>query len=445
MPWTKDSPPKAAKNWTVEEQGKCVSAANAALAKGATDEDAIFACIAAAGKSKKGKRMSIDFTFPVAVAALKRLVGKTPKEERMERTMIQRQKDGTYRWFTVSGSSALNKDGEIDSRALYDSFIAIARATGKYPKRDFMHLGSKFGEIFDVGQADFLARDGNFLISSGVYYDTELARAEIAARERIPDDWGDSNEFMALEHPEIDGEVPIFHFGYLKRIATVPKGLAASHFTSGTVKMEVDRMMEKEQFEVLAVLMGDEELARKWVQKYVGDPEEALAKAGTMTRTTTDGEDWTAVEADQTAVEIVEPEEAVVEAEATEAVVEYEIDDALVDEIVTRVKGDLESTLAEIGEKLEQIDTALKTMAENAESGKAEVSDKQAEVEQRLVKLEEDEGVKQQTWFDDMPRKVVARATYRPRENAVDEGGDQVSADERLSNWDTKNDEMYTS
>ena len=52
MPWTIENPPAVAKNWTKEEQRKCVIAANAVLKRGGSDKDAVFACIAAAGKSK---------------------------------------------------------------------------------------------------------------------------------------------------------------------------------------------------------------------------------------------------------------------------------------------------------------------------------------------------------------------------------------------------------
>ena len=57
MPWTVDDPPPPAKNWTDEEKKKCVKAANDELAGGSTDEEAVFACIHAAGKSKRGKSM----------------------------------------------------------------------------------------------------------------------------------------------------------------------------------------------------------------------------------------------------------------------------------------------------------------------------------------------------------------------------------------------------
>lgn len=52
MPWTTRQPPSVAKNWTRQEQHRCVRAANAALRAGKSEQDAIYACIAAAGKSK---------------------------------------------------------------------------------------------------------------------------------------------------------------------------------------------------------------------------------------------------------------------------------------------------------------------------------------------------------------------------------------------------------
>jgi len=52
MPWTVANPPGCAKKWTPEEKAKCVTAANAAKKGGASDQDAIFACIRAAGKTK---------------------------------------------------------------------------------------------------------------------------------------------------------------------------------------------------------------------------------------------------------------------------------------------------------------------------------------------------------------------------------------------------------
>jgi len=61
MPWRyPHNIPKVAKNWTPAEQRKCTAAANAVLAKGGSEQDAIFACIRAAGKSKKQSEVKMD-------------------------------------------------------------------------------------------------------------------------------------------------------------------------------------------------------------------------------------------------------------------------------------------------------------------------------------------------------------------------------------------------
>lgn len=45
--------PRPAKNWSASEQKKCVAAANAVLRDGGSEKEAIYACIHAAGRSKK--------------------------------------------------------------------------------------------------------------------------------------------------------------------------------------------------------------------------------------------------------------------------------------------------------------------------------------------------------------------------------------------------------
>lgn len=53
MPWKfPDNVPKVAKNWTEEQQKRCIKVGNAVLRKKGTEQAAIFACIKAAGKTK---------------------------------------------------------------------------------------------------------------------------------------------------------------------------------------------------------------------------------------------------------------------------------------------------------------------------------------------------------------------------------------------------------
>lgn len=153
-------------------------------------------------------------------------------KEQETRTKIVRQTDGRVRWFSVSGTSVINRVGEIDSRELYDSFIENARSTGKYPIRMFWHMGDKFR----TGQCDYLAREGNCYITSGLYDENSLlAEIEIAAREAEPNRYGESNGFESnvygLEQVAKDIYVPVFRKGIHKEISTLVENRAASLFT----------------------------------------------------------------------------------------------------------------------------------------------------------------------------------------------------------------------
>lgn len=53
MPWTMQNPPPPAKNWTYKERHRCISAANQALIDGKSEQEAVYACIAAAKKGEK--------------------------------------------------------------------------------------------------------------------------------------------------------------------------------------------------------------------------------------------------------------------------------------------------------------------------------------------------------------------------------------------------------
>lgn len=77
MPWTVESPPDVAKNWDSAQKAKCVSAANSIIRNGGADEDAVFACIYAAGKSDMKKIMRVSESgFDVEIFATGKWNGK---------------------------------------------------------------------------------------------------------------------------------------------------------------------------------------------------------------------------------------------------------------------------------------------------------------------------------------------------------------------------------
>lgn len=72
MPWTISDPPSPAKNWDADSKRKCVEAANAVLEEDGSEEDAIFACIRAAGKSEQANNMQF-LTNAVQTAKTRRI------------------------------------------------------------------------------------------------------------------------------------------------------------------------------------------------------------------------------------------------------------------------------------------------------------------------------------------------------------------------------------
>ncbi len=209
------------------------------------------------------------------------------------RTVLRQQEDGQWRWLSRSAVSVLNRVGEIDSTALFDSFIEHACETDEWPTRQFFH---KTGDAFTVGQTDWVGREGNVLLTSGLYNDSKLAQAEVKARQAAASEWGDSIRFEpvgadSLELLEVaDGViVPVYRSGRLIEISTVPERDAASWFTSGVVR-ETNSMKDNEFAGLVKLFFDDEDKARAWLEENAGELNRQIEEAGLVARSTAEGE-----------------------------------------------------------------------------------------------------------------------------------------------------------
>lgn len=353
-----------------------------------------------------------------------------PAQSTQTQTRIVREKSGRYRWLSRSCTAVLNRVGEIDSRKLFDSFIAHAQETGEYPYRTIYHLGEKFR----TGQADFLTRDGYVYITSGLYDESELAQAEIKARMEKPDYWGESIQYTPTEPPELikaratDGSeevinIPVFTAGINTEISTLRESDAASEFTN-SIPMEVNRMADKRIMAALAELVG-EELAKKFegeldetnrsaaamiarakpdLAQYGGaggqpaDPpaaasasitEAAPAPAGTQAAPPTQREDTSAA-----------PDKP-----------ELVIDDSVLDEIADRViaksgLGDLKSTLEKFDQRLGDMSRQMSADTQKRESALAAIED-------RIVAVEDVQEAAGEIARQDAPARPRTIVTYR--------------------------------
>jgi hypothetical protein len=311
------------------------------------------------------------------------------------RTQIIRQADGRARWFSISATSVLNRVGEIDSQALFDSFITHATQSGEYPYRTFYHKG----EAFRTGQSDFLARDENCYITSGLYDDSEIARAEQAAIEREPDYWGESIGYLPTSEPQlmdVSGvKIPVYRTGIHKEISTLPEREAANLFTV-IRHTEVNRMMSpNEKAALLKLFGGDEEKMRQWLEQNVDETNRAIAQAGLITRSQD------------------EPAETPEQLPLTESPT-LEVDEAVIAEIVKRVNGG--EVFVSLGEALNAINKTTETLGEALANLLEQVEQHQQDVTTRLAKLERGKVQERQEWAADLPAKpTVTRVALKSR------------------------------
>jgi len=311
------------------------------------------------------------------------------------RTQIVRQLDGQVRWFSISATSVLNRVGEIDSQALFDSFIAHSTATGLYPYRTFYHKGDQF----KTGQTDFLARDGNCYITSGLYDDSDIARAEQLAIELDPTYWGESIGYLPTSAPQlldIGGiKIPIYRSGINVEISTLREKEAANLFT--VIRQEVSRMMTpNERKAFLKLFNGDESKMDEWLSENVDATNRAIEEGGLITRSQPPQEEAQPVE------------------EEVQGGQQVEIDESVLTEVVRQV---IESeSFAGFGQQLNDIVGAIETLNGATDKLRTQLEGLQQEVTQRLNTLERSKTVERQEWANDLPAKgTIKVALKQPR------------------------------
>ena len=317
-------------------------------------------------------------------------------EVRRTKTQIIRQADNKARWFSISATSVLNRVGEIDSQALFDSFVAYATSTGQYPYRTFYHKG----EQFRTGQADFLARDGNCYITSGLYDNSDIARLEQAAIERDSTYWGESIGYIPTSSPqliEVGGiKIPVYRSGINIEISTLPEKEAANLFT--VIRQEVNRMMtanERQAF--LKLFNGNEDEMNKWLSENVDATNRAISEGGLITRS---------------------QQEQEVEIEVKE-IKQVEVDDAVLSEVVRQVTES--ESFTGFGTQLNDIAEAIEALNGATDKLRTQLEGLQQDVTQRLTVLERSKTVERQEWANDLPAKNIVRVGLKQPRFAPDD------------------------
>jgi len=320
------------------------------------------------------------------------------------------------RWFLMAATSVVNKRGEINSRAFFDKMIEyINDGTHPYPKLDFFHQRKMV-----IGKADFVARDGNVLIASGMFDDSKLAQAVVKAYTKDTGYYGASIEFYPTdsEQLEIDNgvELKVWKDGWLSRIAVCSIKDACSYMTSMKATEVNNTMDERLKKEIKKLADGDEKLEEEFVGM-VDQTNKLIEDEGLITQTSDDTTPVEPAPAETTPVEPLPIESLPVEsppapAPAPEPV--FELTAEAVQQIATVVA---ESMAISIDEKMAVV---TKFVQEESARILQEQNTALASLRAVVTKLAQDDDAKHAEWIKDLSaqQKQSVKVIYRPRQAA---------------------------
>ena len=215
---------------------------------------------------------------------------------------IARTEDGRPVFLSILGAATINKDGEIDSRALFDTMAERFKGDGS-EYVNIYHLGK---DKTRIGSYSWIGRDGYLLLGAWTPDDTPLARAVAATLEADEaGEWGNSIEFLpddegALVEIAPDIEVRAFDAGTFAGCSIVSTAHACHWFTANRLLHKERNMNENVRAAVLKLVGGDESLLKQ-VEAQVDDTNRMIKDSGAVTRTA-EGEQAQEEAATETAV-----------------------------------------------------------------------------------------------------------------------------------------------
>ncbi len=237
MPWTVDDPPRPAKNWTLEEKRKCVKAANAVLRDGGTEEDAIFACIRAAGRSTKSmdEKESLGGEVVKALESVIDSIKDRLNPPDLGEFILFKSSDGGYAFFAKYSNKWRDRDNppEIISEQSHVNFTAKAMA-GDVPMPELWlwHVnGSAWGKSAWVGYSDGFA-----LAAGHIYPEFDEVAESLVGRKDILLSHG--MPVSTIKRDPDDQTIIVEH--ETTEISVLPKWAAANKHTSFVVLKETN-------------------------------------------------------------------------------------------------------------------------------------------------------------------------------------------------------------
>lgn len=341
---------------------------------------------------------------------------------------VTRAADGSRRWLIIAASAVLNRVGEIDSTALFDSFVSNTVERGM-PYLTFWHQG----EPLRLGLADYVAREGALYIATGTFDNTDLAQAAAQGIERDPEAWGASIGYAPTAPPVMvevirDVSIPVYTEGWNEEISVLPQEQAANWFT---VTMTREVSMRKEVQDALRKLVGDklaEQFAATTDETNRSITEQGLIVREATATVTPTGNVGDAQASTVVAEAVAPPEAPPVSAPVTSAPVtaaapsapsvapvtqEVVIDEEALKVMLAAFESSptmqaLQASVAALATALPPLQEAYSALQRSVEA-----------VTPRLDALELDDEAKRREWLTDVPAPRKTKVTYRAREANV--------------------------
>lgn len=185
---------------------------------------------------------------------------------------VIKEVSGQHRWVAISSSAYKDRDGEIVSTKALEDDVARADATGDYGPLLWWHVKG-----VRLGQCDYNAMHGRFLIESGTFDSEHIARSVKAKADSHALSIGFKHSH---EDPDRDG---VFHAVRRFERSILPRNRESNLFTAlGAVMKEAD--MTKEKQEALEQLVGAEVASDLITQ--ADETQKAADAAGTVFKET---------------------------------------------------------------------------------------------------------------------------------------------------------------
>ncbi|MCD6289855.1 MAG: hypothetical protein J7M34_05070 [Anaerolineae bacterium] len=326
------------------------------------------------------------------------------------------QEDGKTRWLTVSSGMFEDREGEVVSKDFLESAVEVADRIGDRGPLMIYHIpGTR------IGSCDYQAVVSGFLLESGLFDDTEVARKAVEHLKAHPDDYGVSIQFFYTRKSADGTYRPP---GVILERSVLPREAAAFPWSMISVK-ELDGMakakLSERKMKALREMLGEEKANE--ILEQLENGAEVLKEAGVRWKEIIETEGETDEGTDSSDEDRGSDGQAETEAKETESggeeVFEFVLSDEALDGIAQklddRIHDRIGQQLAPALEGLSELRAALKAItADVAELRKAE--------DERLAEKARD-----------LPRATVRRIVRPTRDNPPLAGKETDEDEEKLN------------